>query len=493
MLDNESIESIRADIQRRWQIVDWRRPYPWWPRPAKVKILFYADGSVRYDGGPFYGLKQVIATLTADPYSWVSFDVTTANRSNDPSADHDNVDLATALALDDFDELWIYSINSGPQLNDAELAAARTFMDDRQGGVLITGDHAALGAAFGNLPRAGKMRRLPAPPSSAPTWNNTLRSGANSLYEFVDQSDEYPQPLQLKWYWGGILWRRPHELLCSPIGPIDVFPDHQHEGEAIAPVASPASEWPGGVAAEVIATGRILSPDAQIGREVGVLSVYNGHEVDVGRIVADSTWHHHFDINLRGEPTMPTRNGFVTPGTDDWLSNATKIEHFFLNAAIWLAPPAKQSAMRFAAMWPSLWLYPLIELDRSTSVISLGRQAFDALGRKAPQCAVFNWIWGMVPTEIRIPYFELLDRPDPPPYFEYVAGLAVRTLLERFEAGPDRPLPLKPPTQEEFDAVLDGIADRAVDALIADAERRVQELRELKAYEKRGLRKVAER
>ena len=79
MLPNDSIDSIRAEIQRRWEVFDWQRVYPWWPKPAKVKILFYADGSVRYDGGPFYGLKQVMATLTSDPYPWVKFEITTAN------------------------------------------------------------------------------------------------------------------------------------------------------------------------------------------------------------------------------------------------------------------------------------------------------------------------------------------------------------------------------------------------------------------------------
>jgi hypothetical protein len=61
-----------------------------------------------------------------------------------------------------------------------DLAAAQTFMDSRDGGVLITGDHFLLGAALGNLPRAGKMRQLPAPDAILGHWNSTLRAGANS-------------------------------------------------------------------------------------------------------------------------------------------------------------------------------------------------------------------------------------------------------------------------------------------------------------------------
>lgn len=160
----DSLDDIRADIRRRWNIPPWERIFSWWPRPVTVKILFYADGSIQFDGGPFLGLKQVLATLTADPYHWVRFQVTTVHRFSDPSADHANLDLAGALQLDEFDELWIYSIQSTPELTAAELGAAQQFMDKRAGGVLITGDHDDLGMAFGNLPRAGKMRQLPAPP-----------------------------------------------------------------------------------------------------------------------------------------------------------------------------------------------------------------------------------------------------------------------------------------------------------------------------------------
>jgi hypothetical protein len=436
------LDDIRADIKLRWRIPNWELRFPWWPRAATVKILMYADGPVAFDGGPFFGLKQVLATLTADPYPWVRFDVTTVHRGADPSADRQGLDLADALALDSFDELWIYSFNSGPQLTARELVAAEQFMDDHDGGVLITGDHADLGAAFGNLPRAGKMRRLPAPPAAPPSWNSTLRSGANAVYEFDDQSDATPQPLALTWYWGGLLRRRPHQLLCSPLGPIDVFPDHQHEGEAVAPPAAPATEWPGGIAAEVVARGTVIDPNATPGRSIGVLSAYDGHQVGVGRIVADSTWHHHFDINLQGLG-FPGRTGFVVPGTTDWLTSAQKIEHYFVNAAVWLAPPAKQAAMRSAAWWPILWSNHLVELDtRLTPLPILGRAAWDALGRYAPQCAVFHWIWDLVPIELKKIHLPLLDRPDPPPFLEHFAGALVRELQQRVDVSagvPDRP------------------------------------------------------
>jgi hypothetical protein len=478
----DSLDDIRFEIQRRWQIPPWDEKFPWWPRPAVVKILFYADGSITFDGGPFLGLKQVLATLSADPYHWVRFQVTTVHRAADPSAQHQGLDLAAALALDAFDELWIYSIQSAPGLTATELAAAQAFMDAHQGGVLITGDHADLGQAFGNLPRAGKMRQLPAPQAAPPVWNTTLRSGADAVFEFSDQSDSTPQPLDLRWYWGGPFWRRPHPVLCSPLGPINIFPDHQHEGEALAPPPTPASEWPGGVAAEVIAWGSIIDPSGDVGRSIGVLSAYDGHSATVGRIVADSTWHHHFDINLRGLPGDPTRTGFVTPGTGNWLSSATKIEHYFLNAAIWLAPPATQARMRWAAWWPILWSADLVQLDHTQIPVHiLGRTAWDALGRRAPQCAVFHWVWDLVPVEVQKVFFELLNRPDPPPdpapdLLPILTGAVTAQLMERFGVGPNATLPSKPPSEEEFTAALDGAVSRAFTEIAEQAQARAKGL-----------------
>jgi hypothetical protein len=474
------LADIRDEVRQRWGIPDWERHYPWWPRPVTVKILFYADGGVRFDGGSFLGLKQVIATLTAHHYPWVRFAVTTVNRAVDPTATRDNLDLAAALALDAFDELWIYSAAAAPQLTAAELAAAAAFTDTHQGGVLITGDHADLGAAFGNLPRAGKMRQLPAPPAAPGPWNTTLRRGANAAYEFDDQSDSYPQPLRLKWYWGGWLWRAPHPLLCSPVGPIDIFPDHQHEGEAIAPPPVPAGEWPQGHRSEVIAWGTIEDPSStSVGRQIGILSVYEGHQVGVGRIVADSTWHHHFDINLRGLPGVAGRSGFVTPGTGDWLTTAKKIEHFYVNAAIWLAPPRAQAAMRAAAWWATLWSDRVAQaLDVIDRPLVFGRNARDALGRYAPQCLVFQWIWTLVAPHLRERFAKLVDLGDPPPYLDYVAGVVTRRLIERFEITPTRyPDPDRMPRVEEIEAVFEGAAQEALAHLTADADEQTRRLR----------------
>jgi hypothetical protein len=475
---------IRAEIVNRHNIIDWPNVFPWWPKPAHVKILFYADGSIKYDGGPFFGLKQVLATLTANHYHWVRFDITTVHRSTDPTADHQGLDLAQALALDSFDELWIYSIddgiNTGAQLTASELAAAKTFMDDRNGGVLITGDHENLGRAFSNLPRAGKMRQFPAPEPRPPVWNTTLRSGANGTFEFDDQSDAVPQPLSLRQYWAGLPWQAPHPVLCSPLGPIDIFPDHQHEGEALAPAPTPASEWPGGVGAEVIARGTIVEPTSNtVGRQIGVLSAYEGHDQGVGRIVADSTWHHHFDINLRGLPGNPDRPGFVTPGTSDWIATARKIEYYYVNVGIWLAPPAKQAAMRAAAWWAALWSDHLLEsLGLVTHPDMLGRRTYEVLGRYASPCIVFDWIWSLVPPLVRKRFPKAINNGDPTALIDYVAGVATRQLFEQFDVSSGR-FPTEAPSLDDISRGFTGVAERALAELISNMEAHIAEMRSL--------------
>ena len=105
----------------------------------------------------------------------------------------------------------------------------------------------------------------------------------------------------------------------------------------------------------MIAWGRIKDPAAtKHGQEIGVLSAYDGHNVDVGRILADSTWHHWFDINLLGAAPAPSPYA----GYDATAAGQAVLKHldaFYLNVGVWLAPPARQTEMRNAAWWSVLW------------------------------------------------------------------------------------------------------------------------------------------
>lgn len=481
--NDQALAQIKASISLRWGLAEREITLRLWPRPAKVRILLYADGSALFQGGPFLGLSYVRTLLESRPYYYVDFDVATAHRDGaDPTASISGARQLTELdIMNQFDEIWFFGVTSQPRLTGAEVALLDQFMSaPKFGGVLVTGDHADLGRGIaGQIPRAGRMRQYPAPDAIAPGWNTTLEDGPDpeASFDFDDQSDDTPQRIRFKRYrvTAGPVYRylrrqRPHQILCGPNGPVDVFPDHQHEGEAVAPVPAPNDpEWPTKAGhqegPEVIAWGRIKDPSAdKHGQEIGLVSVYDGHDVDVGRIVADSTWHHWFDINLTGVvPEREYYKGFDATAAGQAV--LTKIDAYFLNCGVWLAPVARQQAMRRAAWWAIIWSDIAVQASPRDSVLALGRQAIDALGRYAPQCTVWDWILEPI-FKPKIPRwewpmfrdrFELVDLP----FEAFVAGGVFRQLA--VDLGPfnsKNSLTTVMPEDEELDrAIEQGVAD----------------------------------
>jgi hypothetical protein len=393
------VKDLQLSIKDRWGIIDWDRHFKWWHPPAKVRILMYADGSVNFSGGGFLGLQYVYNLLKSRAYYYVDFSIEFAHR--------DGTDPTATIP------------GAQTNLSPAEVTLMDQFMAaPKFGGVLVTGDHASLGKGIaGQISRAGVMRLYPAPVNSPPGWNTTLEEGPDpgATFDFNDQSDDRPQSIRYKRYpLGSSVFQaryRPHPVLCGPNGPIDVFPDHQHEGEALAPVPAAADPvWPTKSghqeAPEVIAWGRIKDPAAtKHGQEIGIVSAYNGHNVDVGRILADSTWHHWFDINLTGiaAPPSPYAGFDATAAGQDALK---KIDAYFLNCGVWLAPPDRQAAMRSAGWWSILWSAEMIELSPGLPIWYYGEQAIDALGRRASRCTVTEWIFDWPIFKEKIPRWE---------------------------------------------------------------------------------------
>lgn len=414
------------------------------------------------------------------------FVVERAHRNgSDPSATIAGAKKRTDLdILANYDQIWFFGSNSAPVLEAGKIAALTNFMAaPKFGGVLVTGDHANLGRSIaGQIPRAGAMRQSPAPDAIAPGWNTTLEDGpdAGTSYDFDDQSDERPQTIRWRRYpvLSPVIFERryrPHPVLCGPDGPIDVLPDHQHEGEALAPVPTPGDVvWPTKVghqeAPEVIAWGRIKDPSAtRHGQEIGFISAYEGHNVDVGRIVADSTWHHWFDINLTGVAAPPSPYA----GFDETAAGAAalkKIDAHFLNVGVWLASPGKQAEMRHFGWWSVLWKDRIIELTSKHPIWYLGGQAIDALGRRASRCTVHNWIFEPIYRE-KIPrwewpqWIERFQQFDPQ-VERFVAGGIVAEMLERF-VGEDgkHDLPDRAPEDKVISQVLAAGSARGVKSL----------------------------
>jgi hypothetical protein len=472
-------DAVRDGIHDRWSVLDWNAVFPWWRKPGKARILLYADASIRFSGGPFLGLQYVTTLLTTRAYPYIDVDISSAHRDGtDPTATIAGAKKLTDLDIvTKFDEIWFFGINSQPALNSDEIGLLNQFMSaPKFGGVLVTGDHANLGRGItGQIPRAGTMRQYPAPDAISPGWNTTLEDGpdAGATFDFNDQSDDRPQNIRYRRYQvpsAAIFQRRqrPHPVLCGPDGPIDVLPDHQHEGEAVAPVpAAGDANWPSKAGhqerPQVIAWGRIKDPAAsKHGQEIGVISAYDGHNVDVGRIVADSTWHHWFDINLTGIAAPPS----AYAGFDDTAAGQAalkKIDAYFLNCAVWLAPPSVQAAMRNFAWWSILWTDRVAELSLDTPILKLGAEAIDALGRQAPRCTASQWVFDWPIFKEKIPHWEwpqLQERFQltEVPIEQFVAGGILRQLM--IEVGPQREarFPDRAPADEQLErAMLQGV------------------------------------
>ncbi|PSP64017.1 hypothetical protein BRC77_05100 [Halobacteriales archaeon QH_8_64_26] len=442
----------------------------WLPQPTQVDVVLYADGSIHFTGGGFQGLDRVIDAIDNDPWFWVDFDLTTAHRGSDSSADMSNQSLEQ-IQLDDYDELWLFGYSSADEFlsngEDGEISAVESFMDDG-GGVLTTGDHANLGRGLsGAIKRVGEMRKYPAPPTGVEA-NTTIRdANMDGRHANPEQSDATPQDIRLKEYrlWSSVpslfQYSQPHAVLCGPDGPIDVFPDHQHEGEINVPNSYPTEQWPSKAGhqpqVEPIAWGEIVDPQAiQTGQDFPIVGVYDGHRADVGRIVADSTWHHWFDINL---------DGFAANAPDV----LDQLEAYFRNVAVWLAPEGAQRRMRNALTWGNFWFDPLVMLDPvNADPFRLGGTARDAFGRFAPQCTITDWLHRVIEPELRVRLDELRTGPpeigpEPPlPIEELVLGEAVRGLSEQFS---DADQAVEFPGHEVLDEAYAAAGEQAVDTL----------------------------
>ncbi|MFI6098084.1 hypothetical protein ACIA8G_21200 [Lentzea sp. NPDC051213] len=452
--------------------------------PCRVKILMVTDGGGSF-GRADFGLSALLDALAQPPGPWVRFDVTTKHRGaggSPPAFRFDSVDLSQ------YDQIWMIAVlRSGEELSESELRAIAQFMDGG-GGVFATGDHEDLGVKMcGRVPRVRSMRKWHwpspgpngepvAPKVDGPDRRDTLSPGRDAGIQFDDQSDDVPQricpKLYRSWPWNRY-WHRshPHPLLCGPRGVITVLPDHPHEGECYVPADLSATftfdgyqttEYPGGIAPEVIATSAQCGHVDDVHKGVvdsaffGAIGAYDGFRAGVGRVVVDATWHHFFDINLIGVlgSADPVKGkGFLA--SDAGKAAFEDIKSYFRNIAVWLARPASQRCMWWRAVWWVRWHHQIAmdlrphylggpeHLDIG-ELLRVGGEARDALGRVASQCTVRGWgldhlvrpalprispdLWPVLD-----PWFPRQPRPVPPlppPPPQFLSGMHGELLLD---------------------------------------------------------------
>jgi hypothetical protein len=236
--------------------------------------------------------------------------------------------VLSSLDTLDFDEVWLFAVDSGDGLSANDCAAIRRF-HARGGGLLTTRDHEDLGSSLVTLGGVG-----------AAHFFHTRNWDPDPLRCAID--DHETQTISWPNYHSGrngdyqpILAVAPvHELLRRPdtaAGVICSFPAHPHEGAVGVPEDEPN--------ARVIATGRSQITGSTFNLAVAFERSNANADGCLGRGVAESSFHHFVDYNWdpdRGAPSFviePVGDG--TKRSPDLLDD---IKVYVRNLAAWLAP-----------------------------------------------------------------------------------------------------------------------------------------------------------
>lgn len=254
-----------------------------------------------------------------------AYEVTTRNRETND--DGDDIVL-NALDTTDFDQLWLFAVDTGTGLSAADCQGITRFRQ-RGGGILTTRDHQDLGSSLCTLGGVGRAHyfhtRYQDPDSSRNvpddqgtktiSWPN-YHSGNNGDYQRIVAVEPV------------------HELLLnpdSPSGVVEYFPAHPHEGS----VGVPDDED----SARVIATGVSQVTRRDFNLIVAFESAVDEHGNRLGRAVAESSFHHFVDYNWDIDKGCPSF--LVEPPGDQIKREPQKLNDvrvYVSNLARWLTP-----------------------------------------------------------------------------------------------------------------------------------------------------------
>jgi hypothetical protein len=270
----------------------------------QTTIPFTADD---WHVGRFSMLRDVIASMD---------DVEITAR--DHAGDGDDPVLS-ALGSSDFDELWLFGVDGGEGITDADCAGITAFAQ-RGGAILATRDHDDCGSSICVLGGVGAAhffhsrnvnpdparRERDDPYNTSIDWPN-YHSGNNGDYQRVTPAvDAHP------------LLRR------ADGGAIEWFPSHPHEGDVGVP--------PDDDAARVIITGK----SDVTGRDFNLVVALDATPAR-GRALAHSSFHHFCDYNWNPSAGCPS---FVAEAAGDQVQRSPErlndIRTYVRNAVRWL-------------------------------------------------------------------------------------------------------------------------------------------------------------
>jgi hypothetical protein len=241
------------------------------------------------------------------------FAVTLRDRSSRETPDP----VLSTLHRGDFDEMWLFAVDTGEGLRPEECEAISEFRRSGRG-LLVARDHMDLGSSVCDLDGVGKAHHfhtknsLPLERDDPYTpyidWPN-FHSGANGDFQQVEVvGDTHPVLIDA----------------ASATGAVRFLPSHPHEGA----VSAPPNE-----AARVIARGR----SKVTGRSFNLAVAFEAFR-GKGRAIAASSFHHFADYNWDPRRGCPT---FVDePAGDAMLREPAalaSVHRYARNLAIWLA------------------------------------------------------------------------------------------------------------------------------------------------------------
>lgn len=251
-------------------------------------------------------------------------EVTARDRETNPDG---NDEILSRLDTTDFDELWLFAVDQGDGLTEADCQGITRFRQ-RGGGILSTRDHQDLGSSLctlGGVGRAHFFHSKHQDPDETRherddqetkdiTWPN-YQSGSNGDYQLV-------MPVEPV-----------HELILnasSPSGHIEYFPVHPHEGGVGVPE--------GESHARVIATGVSKVTKRPFNRIVAFEKEQDEHGHELGRAIAESSFHHFVDYNW--DTSMGCPSFLMEPPGDQIRREPERLEDvktYVRNLALWLA------------------------------------------------------------------------------------------------------------------------------------------------------------
>lgn len=267
--------------------------------------------------GRFSMLRDTLAGLR-DANGAPMIQVTARDRGSATGPDP----VLSTLDMSDYDQLWLFAVDTGDGLDEADCAAIARFRK-KGGGLMVTRDHMDLGSSVCSLGGVGAAHyfhsRNPEPDpdrhciddSETPTisWPN-YHSGANGDFQVIEVVGDL------------------HPVLADPDaegGALRYLPAHPHEGAVGAPLDDPS--------ARVIAKGK----SAVTGRSFNIAVAFERSETG-GPAIAQSTFHHFADYNWDPVAGAPS---FVSEPPGDAISRTPEArlstQRYARNVALWLA------------------------------------------------------------------------------------------------------------------------------------------------------------